>query len=202
MHSTCFLQSSCVCTSCPLPFPYIPPSPSTCCGCLLRLSTLEALHASNSLTAHTQTIASSKLHNGLLPLFFCLCTTIFHLTLHDAFLERGKISVNDFVIRWSSFSRWPWSCSVLVTGSFYGYFPASGWTYSCALVIPKNRDRVNEKLEKTQKEWRWSVASRPQSDTLVRDQCSSCGMCRTTARGQWCKQKEKVKRVVERRNRM
>lgn len=31
-------------------------------------------------------------------------------------------------------------------------------------------------------------ASRPQSDTLVRGQCSSCGELRTIARGGWCKQ--------------
>lgn len=42
MHSTCFLQSSCVCTSCPLPFLSIAPSHFTCCGCRVRLSALEA----------------------------------------------------------------------------------------------------------------------------------------------------------------
>lgn len=53
MRATCFLKSSCACTSCPLPFPSVSASHSTCCGCRVRLSTLEAFHASNSLITHT-----------------------------------------------------------------------------------------------------------------------------------------------------
>lgn len=37
-------------------------------------------------------------------------------------------------------------------------------------------------------------ASRPQSDTLVRGQSSSCGECRTVARGGTCKQWNREKK--------
>ena len=130
MHSTCFLQSSCACASCPLPFPSIAPSHSTCCGCRVGLSTPEAFHASNGVIAHTHmhthththTFASSKLPSHLLP--SCLC--------------RGESESVFWVFVWPElsykvvsvlmvFRRLKFRCSVMHYHAARGdgYFPAS-----------------------------------------------------------------------------
>lgn len=56
--------------------------------------------------------------------------------------------------------------------------------------------RANER-EQRKKQRGNGDASRPQGDTLVRDQCSSCGELGTVARRGWCKQKERESRICE-----
>lgn len=51
-----------------------------------------------------------------------------------------------------------------------------------ALWSDQGKELNKKQREKAEREWR-CAASRPQCDTLVRDQCSSCGQVRTIAKG-------------------
>lgn len=84
-----------------LPHPSIPPSGSTCCGCLLGLNTLQALHASNGLIAHTQTNASSKLS-------ILFSSPFFLLFAHHNFPAHHACCAPKESKRESCFGRWSW----------------------------------------------------------------------------------------------
>lgn len=99
MHSTCFLQNSCMHTSCSHSSLSTSFSQSTCCGCLVGFSTPEAFQATHT---HTNT------HPNHLPFFLCLQTTNFNLPcMLQGF--KNRVSVLDLaglVTRWSWFSEW------------------------------------------------------------------------------------------------
>ena len=123
--------------ACALPvfshFPQSLLSRSTCCGCLVGLSTLEAFHASNCLITHTQTDNCQRIASQSSPPP--------RLSLKKTVSVLG-LSGPSVVTRWSRFSQlklWRVAVYCHAARARRGYFPASAWTYSCTLVQTKEK---------------------------------------------------------------
>ncbi len=187
VHSTCFLQSSCVCFSCPLPFSSISPFHSTCCGCWVGLRTLVAFHASNSLITHTHTHNCQLIAPQSSPPPLPLRKGEESQCFGYGWPELGYKVVLVLTVGWQ-LKFWGMVVHCHAVGACCGYFPASGWTYSCTLVRLRKRDenewKAGEKAERGMEmcciqTTEWHTSPRPVFQLRRAQDCSQTRLLQT-----------------------
>lgn len=142
--------------------------------------TLEAFHAPDSLITHTVCQLPAHISPDHLR---CLHTT------GSILLGQGSPT------RWSCFTQGADGADlfcVLHSIVMWGELPPG-------ISQPLGNPAVVPWFDQGKAEWECYAASRPQSSTQVRAQCSSCGELRKTSRGGWCKHEERLDQVEQTR---